>query len=174
MVTNSLNYYDLHNDQIYLSKTNGDYAVLSGQLFIFAALIACFLKHYYLSILLLCLYVSTMLFWGNVHIKNSTEMKIADCTIAFFVILFFITYGINNYFKTEFKPIMYGICIFAITVFLINETVFYYTVKTDVNYSKIENIHKREFINNATVFSHILFIHIIPVFTYIYCAILSI
>jgi hypothetical protein len=163
-------HHELKNDEIYVSRQTAQYALYSGQLFIFAAIFACFMKHYYFTLALFCLYVSTMLFWTQICTDNDPYVKIIDSIIAFSALIFFIIYGSKNYFKPGFKPLVYAVFVICLTVFFINEAIYYFTVKTDNKYSKISNIDNREFINQATVFSHIIFIHILPVSTYFYCA----
>ena len=163
-------YYELKKENVYVSENAAQWALFSGQLFILAALTACFLKQFYLSFALFCLYVSTMFFWSKVHTDNDPSMKLIDSLIAFSTLLFFITYCADTYFKPGFKPLVYTVFVITLTVFFINEAIYYFTVKTSNEYSKISNIDNREFINQATVFSHITFLHVLPVSAYFYCA----
>lgn len=169
-----MKYYDLEKDSMHIPKETTNYALYSGQVFIFAALIACFLKHYYLSFLLFCLYVSTMLFWSNVRIGHLSHEKMIDSIIATSVILITTFYYAQYHFKPRLKNIWYISIAFSILVFVINEIIYHFNVTSVKEFGRLINIAERNLINNVTVFSHILFLHITPVLTYIYCAVSSI
>jgi len=168
-----MNQYDLQKDNVFVSEKTATYVIYSGHLFIVASIITYYLKHYLLCFASICLYLSTMMFWSNVHINNLYEIKLLDMSIATITILLVLFYYTPNYIKPRYKYIVYSVFSTAILVYIINEFMYYFTVKTHNNYSKIVNINRREFMNELTVLSHIIFIHVLPVFTYSYCAVLS-
>jgi len=161
--------YELIKDEVYVSKNVADYAIGSGQLFLIASLVGLYLKHYYLSGLLFCVYISTMIFWTQVSISNNATIKWGDCMLSLFVFIFYITYAAEHYFKPTLKPLIYSVFIISMVVFLVNEIVYYYTIKTGHEYGKIANIKDRESMNYTSIFSHIFFLHMLPMGTYFYC-----
>ena len=169
-----MKYYDFEKDAMSIPQETSNYALYSGQIFIFGALIACFLKHYYLSALIFLLYVSTMLFWSNVRTEYLSKEKLFDSFVATSTILLVTFYYSRYYFKPHYKNVWLLSIAFSIFVFFINEIVYYFNVNKWKDFGRLVNIAERNVINNITVFTHILFLHIMPVFTYIYCAISSI
>jgi hypothetical protein len=166
--------YELNNDNLYLSKKNAGYALYSGQIFIIVFIVSVYLKYYYLSIASFFLYLSTMFFWSNVHTTNSFEMKLIDCATAAIVIYLVVFYYAETHVKPKYKNVIQTVCLYAVLVFLLNELVYYYTVKTHNDYTRILNIHRREFVNEITMISHVTFVHLLPSFTFMYCALASI
>uniref|UniRef100_A0A6C0B6R4 Uncharacterized protein n=1 Tax=viral metagenome TaxID=1070528 RepID=A0A6C0B6R4_9ZZZZ len=166
-----MKYFDFKNDSTTIPKNISNYALYSGQIFIFGAIITCFMRHYYLSMLMFLLYVSTMLFWSNVHIEYLSNEKIADSLIGTSVILLATFYYARNYFKNRFKNIWYISISISVFVFIINEIIYYLNITKNNNFV---NLIEQNLIHNISVFSHIIFLHIMPVFTYIYCAASSI
>jgi hypothetical protein len=169
-----MKYYDFEKDAMCIPQQISNYALYSGQIFIFGAIVACFLKHYYLSALIFLLYVSTMLFWSNVRTKYLSKEKLFDSFIAASTVLLATFYYARYYFKPQYKTIWCVTIAFSIFVFIINEIVYYFNVNKWKDFGRLVNIAERNVINNMTVFSHILFLHILPVFAYIYCAVSSI
>jgi hypothetical protein len=166
--------YELNNDNLYVSKKTAGYALYSGQIFIIVFMVSVYLKYYYLSIASIFLYLSTICFWSNVHNTNSFEMKLIDCIIASIVICLVVFYYAETHVKPKYKNIIQAVCLYAVLVFLLNELVYYYTVKTHNDFTSILNIHRREFMNEITMISHVTFVHLLPSFTFMYCALASI
>lgn len=168
-----MKYYDFKNDSLHVPQHITCYGIYSGQIFIIAALIACYLKHYYLSIALLCLYVTTMLYWSKIEIENFSDTKTIDILVASLTLII-ASYYVNYYFKPKYKIICAIVIIIAIIIWFINNTAYYYLVTQYGEFGKLVNIAERDVINKTTVFLHILFLHVAPVCTYIYCGLLSI
>ena len=165
--------YELNKENIFVSEQTAAYVVYSGQLFIVSALVALYLRHYYLFFASICIYFSTMLFWSNIHSSNLIEIKLLDMTIAVTTILLVLFHYTPKYIKPQYKYIVYAVFTTALLVYAINELMYYFTVKTHPDYSKIANGRRHEFMNEITIYSHILFLHVLPVFAYSCCALLS-
>jgi hypothetical protein len=165
--------YELHKENVFVSEQTATCVIYSGQLFIISALVTFYLGHYYLCFASICLYFSTMLFWSNVHSSNLNEIKLLDMTIALTTILLVLFYYTPKYIKPQYKYIVYAVFTTSLLVYVINELMYHYTVKTHPDYSKIANGRRHEFINEITIYSHILFLHILPVVSYSCCALLS-
>jgi hypothetical protein len=168
-----MKYYDFNKDSLQVPQHITCYGLYSGQIFIIAALLACYLKHYYLSVMLLCLYVTTMLYWSKVEVEYISYSKAIDIFTATLTLLI-AGYYVNNHFKPEYKFVCAVVIIIAILIWFMNAAIYYYTVTQYGDFGKLINIAERDVINKTTVFLHILFLHIMPVCTYIYCGLLSI
>jgi len=168
-----MKYFDFKNDSLHVPQRITRYGLYTGQIFIIAALIACYLKHFYLSLSLLCLYVTTMLYWSKMEVEYLSYTKTIDICVASLTLLI-ASYYVNYYFKPEYKIICAVVVIIGIVIWFINNTAYYYMVTRYGEFGKLVNIAERDIINNVTIFLHILFLHIMPVCTYIYCGLLSI
>jgi hypothetical protein len=168
-----MQYYELNEDKITLSKPSTIYAIYSGHIFLFAAFITCFLKHYYLSLLCFCVYVSTMFFWSSISDEYNPTLKAIDILLASSIIGLVTFYYCQYYFKDTYKKIWYFVVIIVLSVYLLNYKLYEYSVGSHMSFSKIFNIESRELINHISVLCHCVFVHILPVFAYIYCAFYS-
>lgn len=168
-----MKYYDFQNDSLRVPQRITCYGLYSGQIFIIAAIIACYLKHYWLSVAMFCLYITTMLYWSKMEVVYLSYTKAIDIFTATLTLLI-AGYYVNNHFKPEYKIVCALVVILAIVIWFINNTAYYYMVTQYGEFGKLVNIAERDVINSTTVFLHILFLHIMPVCTYIYCGLLSI
>jgi len=168
-----MNYYQLKEDNLYLSKELCQYPVLSGQIFIFAAIIGCFFKFYYLSFTMFCLYVSTMLFWSNHHDSNSTEFRIIDGFLGTLTAVLAIYYG-ETHVLPKYRYILYSGFAIGLAFYILNEFLYYMLADNHSEFSKVINVENRGFLNRVSVFLHICFLHIMPVFVFFSCVMMSI
>jgi len=107
-------------------------------------------------------YITSILFWY--HISKNNIIRYIDITAV--VICFAYATYLSNYCLTNTKHIWNRCLITCITVFVINEITFF----VGIEYSDDDNI-KKTFICYQSVFIHMIFLHIFPTITSMYCVI---
>jgi len=155
------------------------YGLVSGHAFLLGAIIAIYCKHYYLSILSVILYVTTMLYWRNVY--HISYIKLVDMFMAHAVLLLVTVYYSIYYFKAKYRKMWYYFIVLLIIIYFINEYIYYCrTMKMTSEWKllpldytdKYSPERKNEYYR--VVYTHCLFLHIAPVTMYSYCALSSI
>lgn len=156
------------------------YGVISGHVFLLGAFIAFYCKHYYLSVLSIVLYITTMLYWRRVY--KVSYIKFADMFVAHSMIFLVTIYYATYYFKPTYRKIWYYFIVILAIAYIINEYIYY--CKTMKKYNEAEfnvvpldytdkDSKEREDEYYRVVYTHCLFLHIAPVTMYSYCALAS-
>jgi hypothetical protein len=140
------------------------YGLLSGQVLLLCVFIGFFCKHYLLCVFGIILYITTMLHWSN--LRNDKIMYL-DIFFVITTILIITFYYAFYFFKKNYRNIWFIVLSLTTIIFSLNE---YFYLNFIVNNKIIEN---KDFIMKINVLIHILFLHILLPFTYIYCSVLS-
>jgi hypothetical protein len=168
-------------------------AFLSIQSILMVAILAYYLDYIRLCILLNGLYITSLLHWNKVY--NYSLIKIIDILFATGTV-YSITYYDSNRFQKQYVIIWNLSITISICAFIINEILFYYQVLnyknqvlnyknnltkltiTKYHYFSLEyaypNTRTRELYYYRSVYTHMIFLHILPTATCAYCAIMSI
>lgn len=153
----------LFDDKIIVPKSLSIYGVYTGQNIIFAAIVAFYCKHYYLVALAIGLYITTMLHWY--HFSKGAIMYL-DILLGSIVTIMVTFYYSKYYFKPYYEYLWYIIVTICVTIFLINEYVFYM-------YISKYNHFNTPFSQMMSTGVHLIFMHIMLPFTYVYCSLMS-
>lgn len=140
------------------------YGLLSGQVLLLCVFIGFFCKHYLLCVFGIILYITTMLHWSNLRNDYILYLDIFFVITTILIITFYYAF---YFFKKNYRNIWFIVLSLTTIIFSLNE---YFYLNFIVNNKIIEN---KDFIMKINVLIHILFLHILLPFTYIYCSILS-
>ena len=149
-------------------------------------------KYYLLSILSLCVFISSVLHWHKMTLFGST--KIVDFILAASAFLL-VTFYYNDILKGKYKRIWYITAAVTVSIFLFNWVITYFqilnntNVKTDqtdqteqtdqkeYKYFSFDytqpNTLQRELCYYYVTFVHLIFVHIVPSVVLAYCFIMS-
>jgi len=118
-------------------------------------------RHYIQAILQIMLYVSSYVFWNRIF--RQQWIRKLDMSIAITNILY-ATYVTNPYLGVRYERIwIWSICT-SICVFCVNENAFFV-------WARLPDRTLNHWICYSSVFTHMLFLHILPSCTSIYCLI---
>jgi len=134
-------------------------AFYSAQFFILDSCLAYYLQYYRLSVLLFCLYITTLLHWNKTY--RLSIIKILD-VVTVISVLSSITFYDSYRFLEKYRILWRYSMSFSIFIFFLNETTFYIFLPT-----KTEDIYYR------STYVHMFFLHFLPATTCAYCAIMS-
>lgn len=140
------------------------YGVYTGQIILFAILVALYKKHYYLSVLGFILYITTMIHWSKMFPDKYLHL---DRFIAISVFLFITLYYAVHHFKPEYRNIWFIVGSVAAIVFLLNE----YIYASYLQYPTFSVELLRTY-QTFSVLVHLLFTHILMTIAYIYCSLM--
>jgi len=159
------------------------HAFCSAQFFLFDSLLAFALEYRVLGCILSSLYVSTMLHWNCV--RRMSFIKIADIVLATSAVshvTFFDSARFSPYYRTLWTVSMAS----SIVMFMVNEILFYFQVQNDGNlgqrtqsdtrfhYFSLDytppNSKAREMAYYRNVYTHMLFLHVLPTSICAICA----
>jgi hypothetical protein len=153
------------------------YGIVSAQIFLIGIFIAAYCKHYYLCFIIILLYISTILYWRRTHLVSL--LKTVDILLAIFAALFITFYYSPKYFKPTYINVWNNFIVFLIILFVINDYIFYSKCVIKENKESIfylyplvyatEHTKEREFEYYRNVFTHCIFIHVMPILVYFYC-----
>jgi len=152
------------DNEIIIPHNISFYGLLSGQIFLLSVFVGLFCKHYFLCVVGIVLYTTTMLHWSNVRNDNIMYLDIFMAITTSLIITFYYAF---YFFKKNYRNIWLIVVSLTIIIFSLNE---YFYLNFIVNNRYIENM---EDIMKINVLIHILFLHILLPVTYIYCSILS-
>jgi len=138
-------------------------AFYSAHFFIIVSWLAYYLRYYITSVLLFCLYLTTLLHWNKIY--KISIIKIIDIIVVLLVLTRITFYDSYQYEKYRILWI-YSICT-SIIMFLINEVTFYIFLPKATE-------REKEFIYYRSTYVHMFFLHFLPTTTCAYCAIMSV
>ena len=150
------------NEDTYIPQYITKYGLYSAQSILIVSILALILRYCNLSILLLCLYITTLLHWNN--IKKHSVIKYLDMLLSLIIIIRITLYD-SKRFKNRFIW-NYSILV-SLFVFVINEISLYFSL----HYTKPNSI-ERIYAYYVSTYVHMIFLHILPTFTAAYCALI--
>ena len=140
-------------------------------------------KYYLLSILSLCVFISSVLHWHKMTLFWST--KIVDFILAASAFLL-VTLYYNDILKGKYKRIWYITAAVMVAIFLFNWVITYFQILNKTNARTEQNEYKyfsldytmpdtlqRELCYYYVTFVHLIFVHIVPSVVLAYCFIMS-
>ena len=140
-------------------------------------------KYYLLSILSLCVFISSVLHWHKMTLFGST--KIVDFILAASAFLL-VTFYYNDILKGKYKRIWYITAAITVAIFLFNWVITYFQILNNTNagteqleykYFSFDytqpNTLQRELCYYYVTFVHLIFVHIVPSVVLAYCFIMS-
>lgn len=152
------------------------YGIYSGQAILVGFFVSCYYRHYYLSIILFILYLTTMHYWRKIH--HFSILKCLDVVLAFSA-AFLLTFRYCHYFTPLCKKIWIIFAFILCSIFFINEYIYYNkcinkeNTKSDGSLFSLkyveENTLEREQEYYRAVLTHCALVHISPVFVYTFC-----
>jgi hypothetical protein len=153
------------------------YGLISAQIFIVGLFISCYYKHYYGAIILFFLYITTIIYWSKLH--HFSVIKCIDSFLAVSILGLITFYYSPKYFKPLYKSIWNWFMFIIVIIFIISNYIYYAKCfnrdNTTSNFHiyplvyTSENSKEREIENYRSVFTHCIFIHIMPVLVYFFC-----
>jgi hypothetical protein len=140
-------------------------AFYSAQSFVLLSYLAYCLRFYKLSILSLCLYLSTLLHWNKV--MRISVIKIVDIALTVTNVIS-VTFYDNGMFDDTHRLIWRRAMLVTTVAFVTNEIAFH------ISFSKtLPNTRERELVYYRSTYIHMLFLHLFQPATCAYCAIYS-
>lgn len=139
-------------------------------------------KYYLLSILSLCVFISSVLHWHKMTLFGST--KIVDFILAASAFLL-VTFYYNDILKGKYKRIWYITAAITVAIFLFNWVITYFQIlnkdtkkcQPEYKYFSLDytqpNTLQRELCYYYVTFVHLIFVHIVPSAVLAYCFIMS-
>ena len=140
-------------------------------------------KCYFLAILSLCLFITSILHWHRHTLFG--PVKIVDMLLVG-IVFFSITFYYKKFFKTEHRTLWNITALLIVSIFIINSIIIYYQLinknKTHIcgseyNYFSLNytdpDTKARTLSYYYTTFVHLSFIHILPGIILAYCFISS-
>jgi hypothetical protein len=139
-------------------------------------------KYYLLSILSLCVFISSVLHWHKMTLFGST--KVVDFILAASAFLL-VTFYYNDILKGKYKRIWFVTAAVTVAIFLFNWVITYFQIlnkntkkcQSEYKYFSLDytqpNTLQRELCYYYVTFVHIIFVHIIPSAVLAYCFIMS-
>lgn len=142
-------------------------------------------KYYLLSILSLCVFISSVFHWHKMTLFGST--KIVDFILAASAFLL-VTFYYNDILKGKYKRIWYVTAAITVSIFLFNWVITYFQIlnkntttkqkcQTEYKYFSLDytqpNTLQRELCYYYVTFVHLIFVHIVPSVVLAYCFIMS-
>jgi hypothetical protein len=140
-------------------------------------------KYYLLSILSLCVFISSVLHWHKMTLFGST--KIVDFILAASAILI-VTFYYNDILKGKYRRIWFITAAITVSIFLFNWVITYFqilnknttgTEQKEYKYFSLDytqpNTLQRELCYYYVTFVHLIFVHIVPSVVLAYCFIMS-
>ena len=139
-------------------------------------------KYYLLSILSLCVFISSVLHWHKMTLFGST--KVVDFILAASAFLL-VTFYYNDILKGKYKRIWFITAAVTVAIFLFNWVITYFQIlnkntkkcQKEYRYFSLDytqpNTLQRELCYYYVTFVHIIFVHIIPSAVLAYCFIMS-
>ena len=157
------------------------YGCYSSGFIMAASIFAAMRKYYVTSLLAFIQSILSYLNWS--HVKMFSIVKIMDIMVACFILLH-VTFVDSAKFRPEYQQLWYITLVILLVVFVVNETLLYYQVKSPV-YNNItqplwNNSYfsltytqpgtlEREYAYYRSTVTHISFIHMLPLFVIGYC-----
>ena len=139
-------------------------------------------KYYLLSILSLCVFISSVLHWHKMTLFGST--KVVDFILAASAFLL-VTFYYNDILKGKYKRIWFVTAAVTVAIFLFNWVITYFQI-INKNTKKCQKEYKyfsldytmpdtlqRELCYYYVTFVHLIFVHIVPSAVLAYCFIMS-
>ena len=105
-----------------------------------------------------------MLHWSKLRNDNIMYLDVFFAITTILIITFYYAF---NFFKKKYRNIWFIVLLLTVIIFSLNE---YFYLNFVANNKIIEN---KEYIMKINVLIHILILHFLLPFTYIYCSILS-
>jgi hypothetical protein len=142
-------------------------------------------KYYLLSILSLCVFISSVLHWHKMTLFGST--KVVDFILAASAFLL-VTFYYNDILKGKYKRIWYITAAVTVAIFLFNWVITYFQIlnkdktteekeQSEYKYFSLDytqpNTLQRELCYYYVTFVHLIFVHIVPSVVLAYCFIMS-
>ena len=143
-------------------------------------------KYYLLSILSLCVFISSVLHWHKMTLFGST--KIVDFILAASAFLI-VTFYYNDILKGKYKKIWFITAAVTVAIFLFNWVITYFQILNNTNVKTEQKCQKeykyfsfdytlpdtlqRELCYYYVTFVHLIFVHIVPSVVLAYCFIMS-
>lgn len=153
------------------------YGVVSGQIFLIGIYIACYYRQYYLSTLLVFLYITTVLYWRKLYYMSI--VKFLDLFLATAAILLVTFYYSPKYFNRTYRNIWNWCALYVVLIYILNSYIHYSKCIIKENKSSIlyiypltyanANTEERELEYYRSTLTHSIFIHIMPVIIYTFC-----
>ena len=141
------------------------FGLYTGQFILLAILVGLYKKHYYLVLLGLILYGTTMIHWSRV---NADRFLNLDRLAAVSVFLFITLYYAVHYFTPRYRNIWFIVGSVAAVIFLINESVYYCFLQHPMITGELLKTYQ-----SFSVSIHLLFMHVLMTITYMYCSLMS-
>jgi len=129
--------------------------------FLVNAGVALYYRHHILGILQIALYISSYIFWNRIF--RQQWMRTLDMSIAITNILY-ATYVTTPYLGVQYEGIWCTSIEISICVFCVNEFTFFV-------WARLPDRTPNDWICYTSVFTHMLFLHILPSCTSMYCII---
>ena len=139
-------------------------------------------KYYLLSILSLCVFISSVLHWHKMTLFGST--KVVDFILAASAFLL-VTFYYNDILKGKYKRIWFVTAAVTVAIFLFNWVITYFqilnkdktTEQKEYKYFSLDytmpDTLQRELCYYYVTFVHLIFVHIVPSVVLAYCFIMS-
>lgn len=139
-------------------------------------------KYYLLSILSLCVFISSVFHWHKMTLFGST--KVVDFILAASAFLL-VTFYYNDILKGKYKRIWFVTAAVTVAIFLFNWVITYFQIlnkntkkcQKEYKYFSLDytqpNTLQRELCYYYVTFVHIIFVHIVPSVVLAYCFIMS-
>jgi hypothetical protein len=134
-------------------------AFYTAQFFLFDSLLAFVLEYRMLALILFSLYISTLMHWNCV--RRLGVIKLVDTMLAV-TALSHITFVDSRRFTPYYQTVWIASTTTSIVAFVVNETVFYLATR--------ESTPESSSAYYRNVYTHMLFLHILPAATAAICA----
>ena len=171
------------DDDIFIPQYITKWGILTCFVLFGFSFIAYKYKCYFLAILSLCIFITSILHWHKQTLFG--PIKIIDMFLSA-ILIFSLTFYYKNLFKTEHKTLWNITAILIVSIFIINSIIIYYQLinknKTHIcgseyNYFSLNytdpDTKARTLSYYYTTFVHLSFIHILPGIILAYCFISS-
>lgn len=167
------------NDGIFIPQYITKWGILTCFVLFGFSFIAYKYKCYFLAILSLCLFITSILHWHKQTLFG--PVKIIDMFLST-ILIFSLTFYYKNFFKTEHKTLWNITAILIVSIFIINSIIVYYQLikkntnsnfQPDYNYFSLNytdpDTKARTLSYYYTTFVHLSFVHILPGIILAYC-----
>jgi hypothetical protein len=161
------------NDEIFIPQDITKWGIITAFLYFGMSFIAYKYKCYLLSLICLCVFITSILHWYRQTLSGL--VKIVDMFFAGMLFILFTFYYTNILFKDKYKKIWYITAILIILSYILNSIIIHFQVikKSDkyqqkYNYFSLEytkpDSEERTMCYYYTTFIHLCFQHILPTF----------
>jgi len=166
-------------DEIFIPQYITKWGILTCFVLFGFSFIAYKCKCYFLAILSLCIFITSILHWHKQTLFG--PVKIIDMFLSI-IFISLLTFYYKNFFKTEHRTLWNITALLIVSIFIMNSIVTYYQIvnkdkgcncQTEYNYFSLNytepESQARKLCYYYTTFVHLTFIHILPSIILAYC-----